>query len=56
MSDCGTLLLIASDIYNAKAVDLMLGGVAGVTPTEVVIIGAGTVESVQHVQQGLGAS
>ena len=40
-----TSLLIASEyLSNANnGKGLMLGGVAGVTPTEVVIIGAGTV-------------
>ena len=49
MSETGnTALLIASEylsnVNNGKG--LMLGGVAGVTPTEVVIIGAGTVGEV----------
>lgn len=54
-----TSLLIASEylsnINNGKG--LMLGGIAGVTPTEVVIIGAGTVgECAARAAMGLGAS
>ena len=54
-----TALLIASEylsnVNNGKG--LMLGGVAGVTPTEVVIIGAGTVgECAARAALGLGAS
>ena len=54
-----TSLLIASEyLSNANSgKGLMLGGVAGVTPTEVVIIGAGTVgECAARAAMGLGAS
>ena len=52
-----TSLLIASEyLSNANSgKGLMLGGVAGVTPTEVVIIGAGTVgECAARAAMGLG--
>lgn len=54
-----TALLIASEylsnVHQGKG--LMLGGIAGVTPTEVVIIGAGTVgECAARAAMGLGAS
>lgn len=54
-----TSLLIASEylsnVHHGKG--LMLGGIAGVTPTEVVIIGAGTVgECAARAALGLGAS
>jgi len=54
-----TSLLIASEyLSNANnGKGLMLGGIAGVTPTEVVIIGAGTVgECAARAAIGLGAS
>lgn len=54
-----TSLLIASEyLSNAhQGKGLMLGGIAGVTPTEVVIIGAGTVgECAARAAMGLGAS
>ena len=54
-----TSLLIASEyLSNVNCgKGLMLGGVAGVTPTEVVIIGAGTVgECAARAAMGLGAS
>lgn len=54
-----TALLIASEylsnVHDGKG--LMLGGIAGVTPTEVVIVGAGTVgECAARAAMGLGAS
>jgi alanine dehydrogenase len=54
-----TALLIASEylsnVHDGKG--LMLGGIAGVTPTEVVIVGAGTVgECATRAAMGLGAS
>ena len=54
-----TSILIASEcLSNANlGKGLMLGGIAGVTPTEVVIIGAGTVgEFAARSAMGLGAS
>jgi len=54
-----TSILIASEcLSNANlGKGLMLGGIAGVTPTEVVIIGAGTVgEFATRSAMGLGAS
>lgn len=54
-----TSLLIASEyLSNANnGKGLMLGGIAGVTPSEVVIIGAGTVgECAARAAMGLGAS
>jgi len=54
-----TAMLVAGELlssfYNGKG--LMLGGVAGVQPTEVVVIGAGTVgEYASRSALGLGAS
>ncbi len=54
-----TAMLVAGELlssfYNGKG--LMLGGVAGVQPTEVVVIGAGTVgENATRCALGLGAS
>jgi alanine dehydrogenase len=54
-----TSILIAAEIMNnyQNGKGLMLGGVAGVQPTEVVILGAGTVgEFAARSAQGLGAS
>jgi alanine dehydrogenase len=54
-----TSILVAGDLLSsfASGKGMMLGGVAGVQPTEVVIIGAGTVgEFATRAALGLGAS
>ena len=54
-----TSILIASECLSNVNLGkgLLLGGIAGVTPTEVVIIGAGTVgEFAARSAMGLGAS
>lgn len=52
-----TSVLIASEyLMNTKGQGIMLGGITGVPPTQVVIIGAGTVgEYAAHAALGLGA-
>lgn len=54
-----TSILVAGELLSAfgKGKGIMLGGVAGVQPTEVVVIGAGTVgEYAARAAMGLGAS
>ena len=53
-----TAILVASELLsNPKGKGLMLGGIAGVQPTEIVILGAGTVgEFAARSAIGLGAS
>ncbi|MFN3917204.1 MAG: alanine dehydrogenase [Flavobacteriales bacterium] len=54
-----TSILIASEYLSAEkgGKGMMLGGIAGITPTEVVILGAGTVgEYATRAAIGLGAS
>ena len=54
-----TAILVAGDLLSSftQGKGMMLGGVAGVQPTEVVIIGAGTVgEFATRAALGLGAS
>lgn len=54
-----TSILVAGDLLSCfnKGKGMMLGGVAGVQPTEVVVIGAGTVgEYATRAALGLGAS
>lgn len=54
-----TSILVAGDLLSCfnKGKGMMLGGIAGVQPTEVVIIGAGTVgEYATRAALGLGAS
>lgn len=52
-----SILIAAEYLSGEKGQRAMLGGISGVTPTEVVIIGAGTVgESATRAALGLGAS
>lgn len=54
-----TSILLAGDLLScfSKGKGMMLGGIAGVQPTEVVVIGAGTVgEYATRAAMGLGAS
>jgi alanine dehydrogenase len=54
-----TSILVAGELLSSfsSGKGIMLGGIAGVTPTEVVVIGAGTVgEFATRAALGLGAS
>lgn len=51
-----SVLIAAEYLMNTKGQGIMLGGITGVSPTQVVIIGAGTVgEFAAHAALGLGA-